>query len=414
MKIVSTYHHSFAGGSKNTSRLLQFLSRENCDIHAFFFQNPQYFNYTESNIKINVINASLYSDVIDSKSIDSIALTDMIFNNVDSETDTILFGANLFPYCNSLLNAKKQLEQVKKINSKLIIHPVGSDIWQIGPQIRSQVKWILNSPLVDSVLTYSNGFIEEIKEYYDIELDIHELPPIIELNRFFPLDISSIKDRRKKLGFGEDDFIIHHHSSMRPIKAPEIVIEIAKKSAENVKRSTILIMTGPIPIEKIKELRLNLTKIENNKPLLFKTKIKNLEICWTGVVSNVEYLLQISDLELNTSLHDSFNISLMEAMACGIPVLTSDIVGISKHINKSDSGFCFPTKKLNFDQLNSLINSKKSKKSYFDISYAIDCILFLANNKKVSQQIGIKGHEYVKDNFCSNKIMSHFKKIITL
>lgn len=413
--IIATYHHSFAGGSKNTSRLLHYLSQNGCDVEAYFFETPQYFTYTESPVRTHTLSSiGLYSEVIDFNLIKNYSVTDKIVNRLQNTHDPILFGANLFPYCNILLDAKLQLAQFQQDNTKLIIHPVGSDIWQVGTQLKSRVKWLLENPHVDSIVTYSDNFVLEIKEYFNIDREICVLPPVLEREKFFPLSSMGISERRNALGLNDDVFIIHHHSSMRKIKCPEIVLDIVRKAAQLISEKCILIMTGPIPHEVISSLNLSLVISTLNDLFEYKTDLDNLTIYWTGVLSNVEYIMQVSDVELNASLHDSFNLALMEAMACAVPVVTSDTVGISKHIVKANAGVCFPVKKLNFDDLNEVLQSEKSKKPLFDIDFAVSAIESIAKDRVTAKLKGQEASKYVEEEFSVKKITQEFYKLIKL
>ena len=412
--IISLYHSSFTGGSKNTSRLLNYLSNSGCHVDAYFFEIPQYFTDTKSNIVPHSLGSqNIHSDVIDSSAIKNYGIANSIIEDLKNKNDYTLFGEYLFPYCNILHDVKNQLFNLHNVNPKLIIHPVGSDMWQIGPQIKSRVKWLLDSPLVDTILTYSNCFINEIKEYYNIEKEIYVLPPVIEKEKFFPISINEIVARKIHLGFSDEDFIIHHHSSMKKIKCPEIVLDIAMKISQLISKKCILIMVGPIPHNEINLLHLNLTSLGNNSCFKYKTQLKNLTILWTGIEVAVEYLLQISDVELNASLHDSFNVSLMEAMACGVPVVTSDIVGIKEHILLSNSGYCFPTIKLNFNDLNTSLQNGNVKNKYFDIDYAVSAVLSIANKSNSSANMGEEGAKYVLHEFSFENASREFYKHIS-
>jgi glycosyltransferase involved in cell wall biosynthesis len=412
-KLISSFHHSFAGGSKNMSRLIHYLAQKEYDIEAYFLEMPQYFTYTNSGVKTHILTSSnIHSDVIDSSSIKNYSITEKIVEKLRANTNTILFGANLFPYCNILLDAKMQIRQIHNNEQRLIVHPVGSDIWQVGTQIKSRVKWLLDNQLVDSVVTYSDNFVWEIKEYFNIAREINVLPPVLENEKFFPLSATEISERRKTLGFSDDVFIIHHHSSMRKIKCPEIVLDIARKAAQIIHEKCILIMTGPIPNEVISSVGLNLTVATSNSIFKYQTQLENLTIYWTGVLPNVEYILQVSDVELNASLHDSFNLALMEAMACAVPVVTSDTVGISNHIIKSNGGICFPTKRLSFDELNGVLKSKNSKQRFFNVDYAIDAIAEIARDRTASRLRGQAAANYVAEEFSLEKVSREFYKHI--
>jgi glycosyltransferase involved in cell wall biosynthesis len=414
MNIFSMYHHSFAGGSKNTSRLLNHISQHDHTVDAYFFEMPQYFVYKQTNVRIHDLAlTNVNSEVIDTQSLNNYSATDKIIQGLDAVADPILFGANLFPYCNILHDVKSQLINVKNDKCKLLIHPVGSDIWQVGTQMRSRVKWLLESPLVNSIITYSPGFVSEIKEYFNIESDINVLSPVLEKEKFFPIEEKEKAKRRENLSLRVDDFIIHHHSSMRKIKCPEIVLEIAIKSSQLINERCILLMVGPIPYDAITSLNLNLVKLSDHDLFIYVTTKGNLTIYWTGVLSDVEYLMQVSDVELNASIHDSFNISLMEAMACGIPVVTSDVVGISPHIKKASAGICFPTKKLKFDELNEVLALETSISYLFDIDYAVSAIVSFANDRIAAKIKGKDGAAYVINEFCIERITNEFYKLIS-
>ncbi|HZZ74667.1 MAG TPA: glycosyltransferase family 4 protein [Puia sp.] len=413
-QLISTYHHSFAGGSKNTSRLLHHLSKNGCVVQTYFFETPQYFTYTQSKVNVHTLGAeNIPTEVVDSQAVRNYLLTERVINGIDQQTEAILFGANLFPYCNILLDAKSQLVQEGKSNPRLIIHPVGSDMWQIGTKLKPRVKWLLDNPLVDTILTYSDSFVEEIKAYYHIQKDIHVLPPVLEKDTFFPISAAEKQQRRKALGFSEEDFIIHHHSSMRKIKCPEIVLDIVIKAAQNIPAPCTLIMTGPVPHELINALHLGLQPLPGHPHFLHLTRAHNLTIYWTGILADVSYLMQLADMELNASIHDSFNLSLMEAMACGLPVVTSEIVGIAPHILKSGGGFCFPAKKLNFDELNQILDTNEAKHGIFDLDYAVDVIRTIADDRNNACSKGQAGAAYVAEEFGIEKAARIFHQFIS-
>jgi glycosyltransferase involved in cell wall biosynthesis len=412
INIISSHHHGFAGGSKNTSRLLSLLAENNYSVEAYYFELPQYFLYNNSKVKTHILESKQsFSEVVSLNNLQTYLLSNQIFQSIDSERRNILFATNLFPYCDILHDVKTQLNFFKN-DIKLILHPVGSDIWQIGTQLKPRVKWLLDSPLVDSIITYSDIFIAEIKEYYNIKREIRVLQPILDSAVFFKISEEEKLSRRVNFGFTDEDFIVHHHSSMRNVKCPEVVIDIVMKAANRINRRVILIMAGPLPFKTIKTLNLGFEKISETNILKYKSVVGNLHIYWTETLTNVESLMQLADVELNSSLHDSFNLALMEAMACGIPVVTSDVVGIKNHILKSNSGYCFPTKKLGFDDLNIELENGGSKKGLFDIDYAVDCIQEIAMNRVLSLQMGSAGANYTVTEFstqnCLNESVKYF------
>jgi glycosyltransferase involved in cell wall biosynthesis len=67
-------------------------------------------------------------------------------------------------------------------------------------------------------------------------------------------------------------------------------------------------------------------------------------VLFTGRISNVDKYLQSSDFYITTSLSEGFHLAVIEAMACGLPVLSSDI-DVHQYIlhNQTTAGFFFET-----------------------------------------------------------------------
>jgi glycosyltransferase involved in cell wall biosynthesis len=74
-------------------------------------------------------------------------------------------------------------------------------------------------------------------------------------------------------------------------------------------------------------------------------------VMWVGLQEDPRPFFWTADLAINTSLHDSFNLSLAESMACGLPILTTNTVGISELPGVSNAGLFFPVSGINLEQL---------------------------------------------------------------
>lgn len=412
--IITCYHHSFAGGSKNASRFFHRLAEDGFSVDGYFYEVPQYFSYTETKVRVHSFDADIIrSEVIDSGVTKNYSIVSGVIENLMTDGDAVLMGVNLFPYCDILHDVKNQIRWRSNREPKLILHPVGSDIWQIGPKIKSRVKWLLDSPLVNHVVTYSQSFSDEIKEFYGVDREISVLPPVLEKDKFFPLGQEEIAKRRAALNLRDDDFVIHVHNSMRKVKCPEIIIEIAKLVSTKLTQRTILIMVGPVPVDLVRSVGINLTEIgKNGSSFKYFSQIDRLTVYWTGVSNQVEYLLQLSDVELNASLHDSFNIALMEAMACAVPVVTSNLVGIMNDIKSCDGGYGFPTKKLSFDSLNALFLSNKPTRDYFDVAYAVDSLVDIGKNKDIAKKMGLSASSYVAERFDFSRASEKLRRML--
>jgi glycosyltransferase involved in cell wall biosynthesis len=378
-KIIATYHHSFAGGSKNTSRLLNHLAKNSYDINAICLETPQYFDYTKPSINLNKPSITQeFSDVIDSNFLISSFLSEKILNCID-DTVKLYLGVNLFPYGLTLANSLL-LNANNDNHPNFVLHPVGSDIWQIGSKMKRQTKLLLENQIVTKTLTYSQIFANEICNFFNISSTIEVVPPILEVNTFYELDKPDKEKRRLINGFTGKDFIIHHHSSMRPVKCPEVILKICIAFASISRSNCNLIMSGPIPFDILKNLGIAIEKVSSEmQRFKYMSKTKNLKIFWTDLVQDVEYFIQMSDVELNASLHDSFNISLLESLGCGIPIISSNVVGIKEFL--PEYKYFYSTQRLEFDELSLVVKKEEDKTKFFSIDEAVSMLLAVENKR---------------------------------
>jgi len=157
---------------------------------------------------------------------------------------------------------------------------------------------------------YEKGIITDDFRYPGEKVVV--MPWDVDL-RFFNRD-NKDPGLRKKLGMEGRIVIL-----MMRIFRPEYGIEDFIKALPKVKRDcpdAKVLMLGYGPIE------------EELKQLASKSGLDDF-ICWTGYVPQQEVVkyINISDIYVSTSLMDGSSSSLLEAMACGLPVVVSDIAG---------------------------------------------------------------------------------------
>jgi glycosyltransferase involved in cell wall biosynthesis len=244
---------------------------------------------------------------------------------------------------------------------------------------------LLRDPNVDCILTYTGRFANEIQASFGkgVELPIRSLYPIVDLARFHPLDKEGRTRARAELGISDETFVITSHSNMRPVKAPEDVLNIAHAVSEAVAREVLLLLIGPsLAMEAL--------------PPSSKLRIRQM-----GVLDRVEGILQISDLELNCSYHDSFNLSLGEAMACGVPCATTDVVGIADELRGSGGGVLFA-----LEPPEEVPRGRRYEAVVSDIAY-------LANNEPLRRKLATAAHERASATFSRRRVLPALAALMT-
>jgi len=261
--------------------------------------------------------------------------------NADPSNKVVLYATYLFPFCTTMEMVARILHFSFANRIKFIVTPAGSDIWQIGKQAPTVIKHLLDSPAITDIVTYSAQFRDEIVRLTGINRPISVIPPAIDINKYQPISFEKKVKLRAIQGIGEKEFIITHCSNHRPIKELGHTIEIVWRFAQKSKMPISLLLIGPMT-EHLKYHLLEYScSVESDTPI-YKNQIENLRIICPGLINNVCDWYVMGDVAINTSLHDSFNISLGESLACKIPILTTDVVGISEIIKNFNCGMLFP------------------------------------------------------------------------
>jgi len=413
VSIIATSHHSFAGGGKNKTRILHELAERGYEVEYIGLKKPHLFeNILVTKVKIHICHAPLAHAhefeglLLESALVEKI--TEICIEKIQENKLILLWGSNLFPFVSAAYTAKLNIEHQFKINIPLISFPVGSDIWQVGPKSKNNVKRLLFSDSINCSITYTQKFADEIYLQYGKTKKIEIIPPILDTKSFYYINETERQNNKKKIGLSKDSIVVIHHSNMRPIKNPQEVIDIVYSTSKIVKVSIVLLMIGPIPANVYNsELLKSWKHIINNE---FQVHSKdNFRIFWTGIVPDVMKYLKYSDIAINCSIHDSFNISLMEALATGIPCISSDVVGVAPHIVNSNGGYLYRINGFDVSQTNDVIQNIIPFHS--DKSEAIEKLKYLINNEYVRVEKGLNASNYFHNTFCPEVILTRFETI---
>ncbi|WP_420208373.1 glycosyltransferase family 4 protein [Candidatus Electronema sp. JC] len=261
-------------------------------------------------------NGMSISSIGSLESILSELLIEKIINiafKIGTKEKILIWASHLFPYLNAAITAKNILN-LRGYNIKLLSFPVGSDIWEIGPQLNNIFRLRMLSDEIDYWATYSERFSDEIsKKFPSLRKKIRVIPPVIDVNKK-SYDRNFIKNDRS--------LVLSCHCNMRPVKRIDQTIKLAILIAQTIHRDVELFVIGPTsPREEL---------------------VGNVKIVYTGLLDNPMEIVCNSDFNINTSIHDSFNYALLEAMANGVPQITTDVAGIARYIEEYNTGLTLP------------------------------------------------------------------------
>lgn len=208
---------------------------------------------------------------------------------------------------------------------KIITTLHGTDITLVGsdPSFYDITRFSINAS--DGVTAVSTYLADETRHIFEPNKEIKVIHNFIDLERFRP--DNQICCKRRSFA-ADDEFIISHISNFRPVKRTLDVIDIFDRISRAKPSRLLLIGEGPDTI---------LARRQVNK--------RNLKdrVTFLGNQSRVEAVLPLSDLFLLPSEEESFGLSALEALACGVPVIGTSDTGLIEVVEHDVNGFLFQT-----------------------------------------------------------------------
>ena len=198
-----------------------------------------------------------------------------------------------------------------------------------GPQLAQTLRD------VDQLTTVSNSHARLATDLFGLSTRPHVIPNFVDLSRFQPLKphapiAGGAGEERPLLSGREGGQVIPriaHVSNFRPVKDPQSVARIFLGIREQMEAELWLIGEGP--------------EMDGVKSILGGSRFEK-DVRYWRLQHDVAWLLAQTDLLLMTSLSESFCLAALEAMACGVPVLATNVGGLPEVVRHGETGFLFP------------------------------------------------------------------------
>jgi N-acetyl-alpha-D-glucosaminyl L-malate synthase BshA len=196
----------------------------------------------------------------------------------------------------------------------------GTDITLVGndPSFSPVVEFSINNS--DGVTAVSESLKKQTLETFDLQKDIRVIYNFIDFSRFQ----RSNKEHFRKAIAPNGERIITHTSNFRKVKRVEDVVRVFKHINKAIPSKLLLIGDGP-ERQHLEDLCRRLDLCD--------------EVRFLGKQDAIEELLAISDLFLIPSANESFGLAALEAMACEVPVISSNIGGLPEVNIHGKTGF---------------------------------------------------------------------------
>jgi len=306
MKIGIVCYPTYGGSGVVATELGLGLAKKGHEIHFITYRRPARLSAFHANIYFHEVTAEDYP-LFEYPPYDT-ALASKLVDVVKFENLDILHVHYAIPHAAVAYMAKKiLLTEGRYIPVVTTLH--GTDITLVGSNnaFAPVVAFSINKS--DGVTAVSESLRQQTLDLFDVKKDIRVIYNFIDFDRFKKID----KDHFKRAIAPNGERILTHTSNFRKVKRIEDVILVFKQVYEKIPSKLLLIGDGP--------------ERHAMEELCRKLDLSH-EVRFLGKQDAIEELLAVSDLFIMASESESFGLAALEAMACEVPVISTNVGGL--------------------------------------------------------------------------------------
>lgn len=320
MKIGIVCYPTFGGSGVVATELGLELSKKGHEVHFITYSQPVRLELLGANVHFHEVHVPNYP--LFHYQPYELALSSKIVDMVKAHQIDVLHVHYAIPHAYAGYMAKKMLHE-ESIDLPIVTTLHGTDITLVGshPFYKTAVTFSINKS--DAVTSVSQSLKEDTQRLFNTKKDITVIPNFIDLDKHKPTN----KNCQRNLLAMPDERVIAHISNFRSVKCIPDVIHIFHAIQKEIPSKLMMIGEGP--------------EREKAEQLCVELNIEN-KVVFLGNSNEVNKILCFSDLFLLPSQTESFGLSALEAMASGVPVVSSNSGGLPEVNINGVSGFLSP------------------------------------------------------------------------
>lgn len=315
MKIGMICYPTYGGSGIVATELGIALASRGHEVHFISYATPMRLEKYHENTYYHEVEIPGYP--VFKSDLYTLALAGKIIDVVNYEKLDILHVHYAIPHAVSGILSKDILQNT---NIKIITTLHGTDITLVGlePAFLPIIKYSLNRS--DAVTAVSSYLREKTMQNFSPTTNIEVIPNFINTDEYKRIECPNIKKRLAP----NNEKILMHISNFRPVKRVQDCINTFVEVLQEIPSKLIFVGDGP---ERKSAERLTRTLNLDNS------------IIFLGKQSGLVDLLSAADIFLLPSQSESFGLSALEAMSCGVPVIASNIGGIPEVVSHGETGY---------------------------------------------------------------------------
>lgn len=324
MNIGIVCYPTYGGSGVLATELGLGLAGKGHNVHFITYRMPARLSTFHNNVYYHEVNPYDYP-LFDYAPYESALASKMVHVGINEKLD--IFHVHYAVPHASVAYLSKQILATRGCSIPFVTTLHGTDITLVGsdPSFAPVVEFSINAS--DGVTAVSNYLKELTESTFEIDRSIEVIYNFVDIERFKKLD----KNHFKKAIAPQGERILTHVSNFRKVKRIDDIVRAFHKIQGEVPSKLLLVGDGPerLVIEKLVR--------ELNLP----------NVVFLGKQDAIEEILAVSDLFLLPSETESFGLSALEAMACGVPVISSDAGGLPEVNIHGQTGYLAPVGDVN-------------------------------------------------------------------
>ncbi|MGZ3750270.1 MAG: N-acetyl-alpha-D-glucosaminyl L-malate synthase BshA [Mucilaginibacter sp.] len=306
MKIGIVCYPTFGGSGVVATELGKALADRGHQVHFVTYNQPARLDFFSENLFYHEVSVSKYP-LFDYPPYE-LALASRLVDVVRFEKLDVLHVHYAIPHASAAFMAK-QILMTYGIYIPVVTTLHGTDITLVGRDRTYQPVVTFSINKSDGVTAVSEHLRKDTFEFFEIENEIKVIPNFVDLSRFS----LKAKDHFKRAIAPAGEKILIHTSNFRKVKRTKDVIRIFAKVIEKIPAKLLMVGDGEQRSD-CEQLCRDLGVVDN--------------VRFLGKQDAIEEILSVSDLFLMPSESESFGLAALEAMACKVPVVTTNAGGL--------------------------------------------------------------------------------------
>ena len=319
MNIAIVCYPTFGGSGVVATELGIALARKGHQVHFITYSYPVRLDFLEMNIHFHEVHVEEYP--LFHYQPYELALSSKMAYVIKTYHIDILHVHYAIPHAYAGYMAKQMLKR-EGIEVPMVTTLHGTDITLVGnhPTYKEAVTFSINES--DIVTSVSESLKQDTLRLFRIDKDIKVIPNFTNIKKS-----KETSPCKRTVMANPEELIVTHISNFRKVKRIDDVVRIFYGIQQKLPAKLIMVGDGPE-----REIADQLCK-----DLGIKSKVLFL-----GNTSDIDRILCFTDLFLLPSASESFGLSALEAMAAGVPVVSSNTGGLPEVNEEGVSGYLCP------------------------------------------------------------------------